>query len=229
MPQDDYLRMAWCYDTLIEPFNRSLRPIALRVFQPVAGAAILEVGCGTGMQLAFYRRRGFRPMGIDLSKAMLGQARRRLGPEGELCQGDAARLPFPSQSFDWALATLALHEMAADTRVAVLGEMRRVIRASGSLGIVDYHPEPAPTPKGWTARLMIRCIEFAAGRQHYAHYRHFLSCGGIPKLAARHGLAIARQKRVSGGNIGIYKLRRDAAPNGHRVDGSGKSQKTEAI
>jgi hypothetical protein len=60
---------------------------------------------------------------------------------------------------------------------------------------------------------MIRCIEFAAGRRHYAHYRHFLSRGGIPKLAARHGLTIERQKRVSGGNIGIYKLRRDLASN----------------
>ena len=215
---DDYSRMAWCYDALIEPFNRSLRPIALRLFQPVADAAILEVGCGTGMQLAFLRHQGFRPMGIDLSKAMLGQARRRMGPAGVLCRGDAARLPFPSQSFDWAVATLALHEMAADTRIAVLGEMKRVIKANGSLGIVDYHPEPAPTLKGWTSRLMIRGIEFAAGRRHYAHYRHFLSCGGIPNLATRHGLKIERQKRVSGGNIGIYRLRREAAPDSHQAD-----------
>jgi len=210
MPHDDYRRMAWCYDTLIEPFNRSLRPIALGVFQPAAYAAILEIGCGTGMQLAFYRDRGFNPMGIDLSGAMLTQARRRMGSDSALCRGNAARLPFPAQSFDWAVTTLSLHEMAVETRAAVLVEIKRVIMPAGRLGVVDYHPEPAATLKGWVARSMIRCIEFAAGRRHYNHYRQFLAEGGIPALADRHGLAIEHHKRVSGGNIGIYRLRIDS-------------------
>jgi len=208
MPQDTYHRTAWCYDALIEPFIRSLRPTAFDFFQPAANAAVLEIACGTGTQLAFYRDQGFRPMGIDLSAAMLGQACRRLGRAGVLCRGDAARLPFPAQSFDWAVATLALHEMAAATRTRVMAEMARIIKTSGRLGVVDYHPQRALTLKGWVSRGVIRCIEFAAGRRHYANYRQFLASGGIPFLAERHGLVMERQTRAAGGNIGIYQLRR---------------------
>ncbi len=208
MRHDHYHRTAWCYDTLIEPFIRSLRPTAFGLFRPAANAAILEIGCGTGTQLAFYRDQGCRPTGIDLSAAMLGQARRRLGRAGLLCRGDAARLPFPAQSFDWAVATLALHEMAAVTRAGVMAEMTRIIKASGRLGLVDYHPQRAATFNGWVTRGIIRCIEFAAGRRHYANYRHFLASGGVPSLAEQHGLVMERQKWVTGGNIGIYQLRR---------------------
>lgn len=208
MPHDEYNWIAWGYDSLIEPFNRSLRSVAFRFFQPAAGTTILDVGCGTGTQLAFYRQKGFRPIGIDLSAAMLGKARGRLDHGTLVCQGDATRLPYRSRSVDWALSMLVLHEMDAPIRPAVLKEMTRVIKENGRLGIVDYHPEGTPTLKGWVSRAMIRSIEFAAGRRHYRSYRHFLTDGGIPMLAARHGLVVERQKRVSGGNIGIYRLRR---------------------
>jgi ubiquinone/menaquinone biosynthesis C-methylase UbiE len=145
-------------------------------------------------------------VGIDLSAAMLTRARRRLGRDSAICRGDAACLPFPAQSFDWALVAFALHEMAPGTRAAVLAEMRRVIKETGRLGIIDYHPEPVPTFKGWMSRSFIRCVEFAAGRRHYINYRHFLADGGIPVLAKRHDLVVERLKRVSGGNIGIYQL-----------------------
>lgn len=208
MPHDEYNRIAWGYDSLIEPFNRSLRSVAFRFFQPASGATILDVGCGTGTQLAFYRQKGFRPIGIDLSAAMLGKARDRLDQGTLVCRGDATRLPYRSRSVDWALTTFVLHEMDAPIRPAVLTEMRRAIKENGRLGIVDYHPGKKRTLKGWVSRAMIRSIEFAAGRRHYRSYRHFLTDGGIPMLAARHGLVVERQKRVSGGNIGIYQLRR---------------------
>jgi len=208
MPHDEYNRIAWGYDSLIEPFNRPLRSVAFRFFQPASGATILDVGCGTGTQLVFYRQKGFRPIGIDLSSAMLGKARDRLDHGTLVCRGDATRLPYRSRSVDWALTTFVLHEMDASIRPAVLTEMRRAIKENGRLGIVDYHPEKARTLKGWVSRVMIRSIEFVAGRRHYRSYRHFLTDGGIPMLAARHGLVVERQKRVSGGNIGIYQLRR---------------------
>jgi ubiquinone/menaquinone biosynthesis C-methylase UbiE len=206
MPHDDYHRIAWGYDFLIEPFNRSLRSVAFRVFRPEAGADILDVACGTGTQLAFYRDQGFHPAGIDLSAAMLAVARKRLDRRTMISRGDAASMPWRRRTFDWALASFVLHEMAPGTRSEVLLDMTRILKKTGRLGIVDYHPERAPTLKGWVSRAVIRGIEFAAGRRHYANYRHFVAAGGIPTLADRHGLTIERQKRVSGGNIGIYQL-----------------------
>jgi len=205
---DDYRRIAPWYDLLIDPFNRTLRPIGFAVFKPGRNAQVLEVGCGTGTQLAFYRDRGCRITGIDLSAGMLQAASGRLAGGTLVCRGNAARLPFPDQTFDLVLASLVLHEMDPALRPAVVEDMLRVAVPDGRLGIIDYHPQPRRSLKGAVASGVIRVIERAAGRRHYANYRHFRRAGGIPGLAARHGLQIERFKRVSGGNIGVYRLRR---------------------
>jgi ubiquinone/menaquinone biosynthesis C-methylase UbiE len=206
--QDDYRRIAPWYDRLIDPINRALRPIGDKLFQPGPEERILEVGCGTGAQLAFYRARGCRVTGIDLSAAMLRIARARLDASTLVCRGDAARLPYPDGVYDVVLATLVLHEMDPGVRHSVMGEILRVLGPHGRLGIIDYHPRSRRSLKGFVAKGVIGGIERAAGRRHYANYRHFLHAGGVPEMAGRYGLQIMRHKRVSGGNIGIYGLRR---------------------
>lgn len=205
---DEYGRMAAWYDMVVDPFNRALRPIGCKLFEPEPEAKILEVGCGTGTQMAFYRARGCRITGIDLSWAMIGIARARLDAHTLVCRGDGTRLPYPQGAFDMVLATLVLHEMDPAVRAAVLKEMVRVLRPQGTIGIIDYHPQPRRSLKGILARGFIRVIERAAGRRHYTNFRHFIHTGGIPAMAGRHALQIQRRKRVSGGNIGVYRLRR---------------------
>jgi ubiquinone/menaquinone biosynthesis C-methylase UbiE len=208
MTRDDYRRIAPWYDFLIDPFNKALRPIGYRLFRVRAGMRVLEVGCGTGAQLAYYRERGCRAMGVDLSAAMLVVARSRLGAEAAVCRADGDRLPFPDGVFDRVLATLVLHEMAPAARPRVLEEMARVLHPAGYIGIIDYHPESEPSLKGFLAKGFIGLIERAAGRNHFRHYRHFIADGGILALAQHKGLRKAGVKRVSGGNIGLYRLGR---------------------
>ncbi len=205
---DEYGRIAPWYDLLLDRFNRDLRSIGFKLFQPAAGLAVLEVGCGTGTQVAFYRDRGCRVTGIDLSPAMLQMARRRLGGRTLVCQGDAAMMPYPDGSFDLVLATLVLHEMDPVVRLAVMQDMTRVLAPGGRIGIIDYHPVVARTVKELWAGLFIRGIERAAGLRHYTSYRHYIVNGGIPSLAGRFGLVVERQKQVNAGHIGIYCLRR---------------------
>ena len=205
---DAYRRIAPWYDRLLDPFIRSWRARSLDLFNPGKGAAVLEVGCGTSALLAYYRARGYRTTGIDMSSAMLGVARARLGDRPKICRGDGARLPYPDGSFDLVLASLVLHEIDPGTRPAVLEDMARVVRPEGRIGIIDYHPLPKRTVKGWGTRLLMRGIERSAGRRHYANYRHFLTTGGIFPPVKRLGLIVEDLKRASGGNIGIYRLRR---------------------
>ena len=207
MKRDDYRRIASWYDLLLDPFIRSLRPRGFNIFLTAEGMRVLEVGCGTGTQLAYYRQRGCRVAGIDLSDAMLRVAHARFGQPAFVCQADAVRLPFPDGVFHRVLASLVLHEMAPEVRPAVLDEMTRVLQPAGRLGIIDYHPEPERSFKGFWARQFIRGIERAAGRRHYRHYRRFIDDGGIPALVRGKGLHIEQVKRVSGGNIGLYRCR----------------------
>lgn len=208
MKRDDYGRIAPWYDLLPGAFIRTLPPRGFQHFRAAAGMRVLEVGCGTGLQLGFYRAQGCRATGVDLSAGMLRVARARLDPATLVCRADAARLPYPNGVFHRVLATLVLHEMAPALRPTVLAEMIRVLHPVGRLGIIDYHPSAAPSLKGVLARALIRGIERAAGGGHYRHYRHFVASAGVPGLARRQGLHLEHCQRVSGGNIGIYRLRR---------------------
>lgn len=48
------------------------------------GSQILDLGCGTGKHMEVLHHYGYRVVGVDASKDMLAEARRRLGPEADL-------------------------------------------------------------------------------------------------------------------------------------------------
>lgn len=103
--------------------------------------AVLDVGCGTGEDVAEMARRmapGGEATGVDTSEAMIGEARRRhggLGPGVRFRVGDALALPYPDATFDACRAeTVLMH--VPDARQAV-GEMTRVTRPGGRVGALE--------------------------------------------------------------------------------------------
>lgn len=103
-----------------------------------ARGEILEVAIGTGRNLPFYPE-GARITGIELSPAMLQIARQRAGElhrEVDLQVADAQALPFPDERFDTVVCTMSLCGIP-DDRQAV-GEMKRVLRPSGRLLLLDH-------------------------------------------------------------------------------------------
>jgi ubiquinone/menaquinone biosynthesis C-methylase UbiE len=95
------------------------------------GARVLDVGAGPGIDSAELRRRGLHAVSLDFSRGMLLAGVREF--PGPRVQGDARRLPVASSSMKavWANASL-LHFPPDDFRVA-LGEIARVLQASGVL------------------------------------------------------------------------------------------------
>jgi ubiquinone/menaquinone biosynthesis C-methylase UbiE len=101
----------------------------------VPGQAVLDVACGTGIVARTVADRlGGRGcvVGLDLNEAMLAVAR-RVRPEIEWRQGDAARLPFPDAAFDVALCQMAF--MFFPDRAQALREMARVVTAGGTVAL----------------------------------------------------------------------------------------------
>lgn len=82
-----------------------------RLFRP--GQTILDLGCGTGIDAVFLARRGIRVVGIDVSPAMITQARARvatadLGDLVELRVMDIARVgSLPGSGFDGVICAFA--------------------------------------------------------------------------------------------------------------------------
>ena len=182
MKQDPYRTLAKLYDRLCEPSANLLRKIGLQVFPPRENISILDMGCGTGTQLALYRKPGCRLFGVDTSEAMLAAAHRKLGENAELQQEDASSLGFPDRMFDLVTMVLVLHEMPAALRPAVLSECRRVVKADGRVLIIDFNFGPYPFPMGYIWRLVRRFFELISGRDHYANYLDFKKRGGLEPL-----------------------------------------------
>ncbi|HYN18989.1 MAG TPA: methyltransferase domain-containing protein [Actinomycetes bacterium] len=99
------------------------------------GQAVLDVACGTGVvaRTAADRMGGQgRVVGLDINEGMLTVAK-RLRPDIEWRQGDAAALPFEAGSFDAVLCQSAM--MFFPDRAGALREMARVATAGGTVAV----------------------------------------------------------------------------------------------
>jgi len=105
-------------------------------FLPLNGKRILEVGCGTGTELAWMLELGAAPhqlVGIDLLADRIDSARRSF-PEIEFRQANAEHLELPSASVDIALAiTVFSSILDATMSRRVASEISRVVRPGGGL------------------------------------------------------------------------------------------------
>lgn len=108
-----------------------------------SAAAVLDLGCGTGVAARTIARRktfGGHIIGIDVSPYLTAAAKHLAEAEGlaeavEFRTGDSQRLDLPDASFDAAIAhTLVSH---VQDPIAVLRELARILKPGGTVGIFD--------------------------------------------------------------------------------------------
>jgi ubiquinone/menaquinone biosynthesis C-methylase UbiE len=85
------------------------------VFQALApylkpASRILDLGCGNGLYLVELCQLGkpYRPVGMDLSEAMLRRARERVGGHADLVRADAVAIPFRANCWDLVICSHVL-------------------------------------------------------------------------------------------------------------------------
>jgi SAM-dependent methyltransferase len=108
----DQLASVWAATTDDGPFNGQLERPALRSLVPpgLAGAVVLDAGCGSGAQAEWLLDQGAEVIGVDLSPRMIEEARRRCQGRGRFLVADLAEpLPVDPQSLDGITSSLALH------------------------------------------------------------------------------------------------------------------------
>lgn len=93
------------------------------------GSRVLECGCGLGRFVRYLSDRGYRALGFEWLHETL-RAVHGVWPDLELVSGDAARSPFPAESFD-ALLSLGLVEHWPEGPAAPLREHYRVLKPFG--------------------------------------------------------------------------------------------------
>lgn len=136
--RDIYDGLADCYDSLIRLPEKLLFSGGREWVCSRARGKVLEVAVGTGRNFSYYPE-GVHLTGVELSPLMLRAARNRaegLGVEADLRIGDARRLPFPNESFDTVVFTLALCTIPGEQKA--LSEARRVLKPSGLLLLLEH-------------------------------------------------------------------------------------------
>lgn len=153
-----------------------------------AGQKVLDVCCGTGAQVMVFAACGLDAAGIDNNPDMLALASGYSGTRGSarLLEGDAEYLPFEAGSFDWASIQFALHDKPPSRRLAIIREMRRVVKPEGYLVLTDF---AVPLPLSILG-IFIRLVERLAGGEHFAGFKDFMSRGGLFPLMEQAGLEV---------------------------------------
>jgi ubiquinone/menaquinone biosynthesis C-methylase UbiE len=107
-----------------------------------SGQEVLDVATGSGNTALAAARRFCEVTGVDYVPDLLKRARERAAAERlrvSFQEGDAENVPFPDATFDVVLSTIGA--MFAPDQQRAAGELLRVCRAGGTIGMANWVPD----------------------------------------------------------------------------------------
>ena len=198
----------------------------VRYSRVTGGQSVLDVGTGTGVVAITARCLGAKVTGLDLTPALLAQARENatLAGTDDIAwhEGDAEELPLPDASFDVVLSQFG-HMFAPRPDVA-LSEMLRVLKPGGIIAfatwpgeqligrqfslIAKYIPPPlgVPSPVQWGDVSVVR--QRLGDRVKGLHSERGIM--GIPALTPKH-LRLFQETRAGPFVRAVQALQQDPA------------------
>ena len=158
---------------------------------PRAAGRVLEIGAGSGLNVALYGRDVERVLALEPSRKLLAMARRAAGNTTrpvELLDASAEAIPLPDRSVDTVVTTWTLCTIPEVARA--LTEMRRVLKPGGRLLFVEHGRSPDAGVRRWQDRLTPLWKRLGGGCHLNREPRHCRSDreGRFPHRASRHGL-----------------------------------------
>jgi ubiquinone/menaquinone biosynthesis C-methylase UbiE len=137
------------YDTIAERYSQwssegpagvRQQSVAFLVEQLPGGAAVLELGCGSGKPTAQMLASSFQVTGVDLSARQIELARQNV-PNATFLQADMTALAFPPASFDAVAAFYSIIHVPRDEQPGLFRSIAGWLKPGGlfiaTLGTAD--------------------------------------------------------------------------------------------
>jgi demethylmenaquinone methyltransferase/2-methoxy-6-polyprenyl-1,4-benzoquinol methylase len=124
-----YDHSALVYDIQYGEEQEAKIKAALNCFKLEKNSLVLDVGCGTGLLFPYITRNTNLLVGLDFSRSILKQAKKRCRehPSVALLRADADFLPFRNQTFNAVFAITLLQNMP--NPLQALNEIKRVAKS----------------------------------------------------------------------------------------------------
>ncbi len=147
-----YDLFSYAYDAFVRLHSRdpgeSMRAFLAEEAKLDSASTVVDLCTGTGssaLRMAEENKEA-RIVGIDFSKGMLCQARRKSSREANVLwiQADVSQLPVSSGSVDRVTCTYAMYELPGPTREETMKEVVRILRPGGMFVMMEHLPPNRP-------------------------------------------------------------------------------------
>ena len=138
-----------------------------------AGTQVLDLGCGTGLELEWYFR--FAPeakvTGIDLSTGMLEALRKKFsGKDLTLILGSYFEVPLGEEVFDAAVSVESLHHFTKEEKLGLYRRLHAALKEGGSFVLTDYFADTEDQEHLYRQELLRLRAEQGLGDDVFYHY-----------------------------------------------------------
>ena len=178
---------AWMTGRKIDDYRATARWLAEQL---APGASVLEVAPGPGYVAIELARLGpYQVVGLDISKSFVKMAAEnaaKAAADVSFNHGDAAAMPFESESFDLIFSQAAFKNFAAPVRA--LNEMYRVLKPGGKALIRDLRSDaPAQAIQAEVAAMRLGPINSLVVNLTFKHMllKRAYSCAQMRELVSQ--------------------------------------------
>ena len=148
------------------PFTASLLPRK-------PGAKVLDLGCGTGLELQFYygENPAAKVTGIDLSEGMLEALKAKFPDKNpELICGSYFDLPLGEEIYDAAVSVESLHHFTKEEKAGLYRKLWKALKPGGFFILTDYFAELPELETLYRGELLRLKAEQGLGDEDFYHY-----------------------------------------------------------
>ena len=148
-------------------------PFTAKQLPVVAGASILDLGCGTGLELEEYDRLcpSAKITGIDLSQGMLSALRKKfMNKDITLIVGSYFDVPFGKSIYDAAVSVESLHHFTKEEKIPLYAKLHTALKKNGYFVLTDYFAASDEEERMYRQNLNVLKVEQGIADHEFYHY-----------------------------------------------------------